>query len=83
MVFLALTPGGLVEALAFASGSSPVWCCASAISEAEFAARRLPNLTRFAYIVGSGSSSRIAEALITIDEHHPNERVWVESTGAA
>jgi hypothetical protein len=81
MVFLALTPGGLVEALALASGS-PVWCCASAITEAEFAARRSPNLTRFAYFVSS-SSSCIAEAVVTINEHHPNERVWVESTGAA
>ena len=51
MIFLALTPGGLVEALALASGS-PVWCCASAITEAEFAARRFRSLHR--YMVTSG-----------------------------
>jgi len=84
MVFLALTPGGLLEALALAGTTSPVWCCASAISEAEFSANPSPNLTRFAYtIVGGVASPEMIGALSTIEEHHPNERIWVECTSAA
>ncbi len=84
MVFLAITSAGLAEALALAGSTHAVWCGASAISESEFASRRLPNLTRFAYTPVAGSaSSRIADALATIEEHHPNERIWVETTAAA
>lgn len=78
MVFLALTRAGLAEALALAGGS-PVWCCAAAITEEEFAARHLPNLTRFAFELGSsGTQFHIDQALADIEEHHPNERIWVE-----
>ena len=80
MVFLAITSAGLAEAIVLAGNTHPVWCSASAITESEFASRRLPNLTRFGYtLVGSSASSRIADALATIDEHHPNERIWVET----
>ena len=84
MVFLALTPGGLTEALRLARGTHPVWCCPSAIAEAEFKTKHLPNLTRFAYSLATltGGSSQLAQALDTIDQHHPGERVWVENASA-
>jgi len=84
MIFLAITSVGLAEALVLAGNTHPVWCSASAITESEFASRRLPNLTRFAYTLAGGStSSRIADALATMEEHHPNERIWVETPTAA
>ena len=79
MVFLAITPSGLAEALLLAGGHSPVWCGADAITEAEFAARQANNITRFAHsLAGPGSAEVVAEALATIAEHHPGQRVWVE-----
>ncbi len=84
MVFLALSPAGLAEALALSGGVSPVWCCATALSEQQFAAMHLPNLTRFAYSLApsADTSSRIADALATIEEHHPGERIWFEHAAA-
>jgi hypothetical protein len=84
MVFLALTPGGLSEALLLAGGIHPVWCCPSAISEDAFKAKHLPNLTRFAYSIAApaGAPSPLAQALDTIDQHHPGERVWLENAFA-
>jgi len=82
MVFLALTPGGLSEALLVAGGVHPVWCCATAISESEFVAKRLTNLTRFAYSLVVSDAALMADALGTIEEHHPGARVWVEHAPA-
>ena len=84
MVFLALTPNGLVEALQVAGGPQPVWCCATAITEEQFAARAVqPNLTRFNYAIAPNSSnSQLERALLTIEEHHPGQRIWVEQVVA-
>lgn len=83
MVFLAITPSGLVEALLLAGGHSPVWCGADAITEAEFATRQGNNITRFVHsLAGPGSADLVVEAVATIAEHHPGERVWVEHEAA-
>jgi hypothetical protein len=80
MVFLALSPAGLSEAIQLAHGS-PVWCGAEAIGEAAFQALSGANVTRFAYTISGEDAEVLGEAVATIQEHHPNERIWVESAG--
>ncbi len=78
MVFLAITPEGLAESMRIAAGQEPVWCSADAISEAEFDALKGTNVTRFTYSLGGAGQDDIAEAVATIEEHHPGQHVWVE-----
>ncbi|WP_326536753.1 hypothetical protein [Pseudorhodoferax sp.] len=80
MVFLAITPRGLKGALQEAAGSdAAIWCGADAISEEAFAALFGVNLTRFSYELGTLDANTLEGALITIQEHHPDEVVWMEA----
>ena len=49
MIFLAITPTGLAQALRAATESDAIWCGSDAISEADYAARQWSNLSRFGY----------------------------------
>ena len=83
MVFLVLTPAGLSEAMALANGQIPVWCTADAITESEFSGLATENVTRFVYSAsGLNPESAMPDALETISEHRPGERVWVEHAAA-
>ena len=80
MVFLAITPKGLAEALDLAKANAyPVWCGSDAIGEAEYSNRKGANLSRFIYPLSGQPESIIEGALETIAEHHPDETIWVES----
>ena len=80
MVYLALTPQGLNEILATPEVANvSVWCGANALSEAEFAKLERSNVTRFTYSLASPDKAPIQRALSTIEEHHPGERIWIES----
>ena len=85
MVYFALTEHGFAEAVATAKGEQPVWCAASAASQEQIAAMHATNITRFMYSADEllGSPSRIAGALATIAQHHPNEPIWIEHVAAA
>jgi hypothetical protein len=79
MVFLALTKEGLREALSLASQlKCAIWCTNTAITEQEFAAINGQALTRFDYSFSLSDSQALADALSTIREHHPGDKVWVE-----
>lgn len=79
MVFLALTPVGLAEALRVRGDKEDaVWCGSDAISEADYDALESANVSRIVYPLQGQDSEVLAEALGTIDEHHPGETVWVE-----
>jgi hypothetical protein len=79
MVYLAITRQGLFEAidLAMVNGAS-VWCGADAISNEEFEKLEVRNVTRFIYPLMDADDSVIADALSTVEEHHPGERIWTE-----
>ena len=80
MVYLALTPQGLREILdASDAVKTPVWCSADALSEAEFEKLERGNVTRFTFSFADTDKATIQDALATIEEHHPGERVWIES----
>lgn len=49
MLYLAITPAGLKDALRSASDDDAVWCGSDAITEAEFSALKHLNLSRFIY----------------------------------
>ncbi|WKB56024.1 hypothetical protein [Eleftheria terrae] len=49
MVFLAITPAGLADALRAAKPHDFVWCGSDAITEGEYAALKRQNLSRFIY----------------------------------
>lgn len=77
MVFLAITPAGLADALHAAGGRDAVWCGSDAITEADYAKLRQPNLSRFIYELGD--RCQIDDAVHTIREHHPGQTIWVET----
>lgn len=83
MVFLALTRPGLDDALALAKHAPiSIWCSANAISEEEFDALAGADLTRFTYALDS-TAEALDDALTTIEEHHPGQRLWIEGHGTA
>ena len=84
MVFLAITPAGLKDALRVAADSrTAVWCGADAISETTYGKFKGAGLSRFIYDLGGRDPLVLEDALDTIDQHHPGEVVWVEAAVAA
>lgn len=79
MVFLAITPSGLQEAIARARVAVfPIWCGSDAIVESDYEALEGVDLSRFEYELSNASREVILGAIETIAEHHPNETIWVE-----
>ena len=81
MVFIAVTPAGLAEALRRATSDDAIWCGSDTISEAEYVAMKRPGLTRFNYSLadlelGDG-------AIATVEEHYPGKTIWVEAAPRA
>lgn len=84
MVFLAITTRGLKDVLREAANSgTAVWCGADAVSEEDFAALKGKGLTRLTYELGARDPLVLEGALDTIDQHHPDEVVWVEAAASA
>jgi hypothetical protein len=78
MVLLAITPTVLENALQLVAKTGfPVWCGADAISEFDYASRKLHGLSRFNYELSDPDA--MADALHTVGEHHPGDTVWIES----
>jgi hypothetical protein len=84
VVFLAITPTGLADALRVAADSdTAVWCGADAISRGEEVALGREELSRFSYGLGTRDPEVLESALGTIGQHHPGEVVWVEAAPTA
>jgi len=80
MVYLVLTPQGLQEILnASDAVNTSVWCSADALSEIEFDNLERGNVTRLNYSLADADEAMMQDAIATIEEHHPGERVWIES----
>lgn len=79
MVYLAFTRQGLQEILAAPEAAGiDIWCSADAISQEEFNQLNRVNVTRFIYSLKNADEATMKDALSTIEEHHPGERLWVE-----
>ncbi|GKS97518.1 hypothetical protein [Acidovorax sp. SUPP2825] len=76
MIYLAITPVGLKEALQLKSngGSHHIWCG----SDLVFDLMSIKDVSQFNYPLMGASLDIIEGALETIREHHPGEVVWVE-----
>jgi hypothetical protein len=80
MVLLAFTRRGLEDALRLAlTAECAVWCGSDASSEGDYANRGAACLSRFIYSLQGASCETLAQALSTIEEHHPGATIWVES----
>lgn len=80
MVFLALTPKGLSDALRLkVDAGLAIWCGSAAISAEDFERQKLFGMTRLNYSPGESERQSIECALDTIEQHHPGETVWVEA----
>ena len=80
MIFLAITPLGLEDALQVVDVSiSAIWCGSDAISEVDYENLQRRNVSRFNYALGGEEKNVLDGALETIEEHHPNETIWIEN----
>jgi len=80
MVFLAITPAGLADALRAARADDAIWCGSDAITEADYATLKQPNLSRFIYELGD--RRLLDDAIGTVEEHHPGQTIWVEAASS-
>ena len=81
MIYLAISPAGLNQALKAATPNDVIWCGSDAISEEAYAALSTRNLSRFIYALGD--RALLVDALQTIEEHHPGQFIWVEAAPSA
>lgn len=80
MVFLAITSTGLKEAMQSRSDKSThIWCGSDAISEEDYGLLRGKNVTRFIYPLSGVNSDLLGDAIDTIEQHHPDQTIWVET----
>lgn len=76
MVFVAITPAGLADALRQAADGDAIWCGSDTISEDEYRSLARAVVSRFNYsLVGPKATER---AVATIEEHHPGQTIWME-----
>ena len=63
------------------SGKYPIWLNDEVISQSELEHLREQSIevSYFNYVVDINDEESREEALFTIAEHHPNERIWSES----
>lgn len=76
-IFLAITPSGLTEALRAAAAAAAIWCSSDPISEEDYESSTAHDLSRFNH--GLGDRELIDDAIITIEEHHPGQTIWIEA----
>lgn len=77
MIFLAITPKGLRDAIQAATPADAIWCGSDAISEEDYGALQGVKLSRFNY--GLSDCDLIDGAVETIEEHHPGQTIWIEA----
>ena len=81
MVCLALTPPGLTDLTSAGRVDGLViWVNAEVASPGELAALRARgfDISEFMRIIDAADANSHSQALDTIGEHHPAQRVWVE-----
>ncbi|WP_428241541.1 hypothetical protein [Gynuella sp.] len=81
MIIFAVTKNGFLELeTVIKSGLYPVWVGANVLSEEELSNYREMDIdiTNFSYEIDPSNDEELDDALITVAEHHPGERVWLE-----
>jgi hypothetical protein len=84
MVFLVLKPESVSDTVRLAKqrGDS-VWVGSDAIrsDEHQDLVRDGVKVTRFSYPLTTATVDVVADALATIEQHHPSETIWVQHIG--
>ena len=81
MVIFAVTKEGFREfESVIKTGKYPVWIGGDVLNESELDSYRKMDLdiTSFSYQIDPSNDEELDDALTTIAEHHPGERVWLE-----
>jgi hypothetical protein len=85
MVYLALSPTAAWEAIDLARNSgAAVWVGSDALTYAEYIAAGESGISvsRFIYPLNNVEVSVLRGAIETIQEHHPNETIWVQANSS-
>ena len=85
MAYIVLTRSGYEELVRKLQGvPSPLWVNKGILSLDELAAIRTSEvvLTDFTRLIRPSNVQEVGEAAYTVEEHHPNETVWVEYVSA-
>lgn len=81
MIIFAVTKEGFLDLEpVIKSAKCPVWVGGSVLTEEELVSYRVlgVDITNFNYVIDPGNNKELDGALVTISEHHPDERVWLE-----
>lgn len=81
MIIFAVTKEGFRELeVVIRTGKYPVWIGGNILSESEIDSYRELDLdiTNFSHKIDPANDEELDDALTTIAEHHPDERVWLE-----
>jgi hypothetical protein len=82
MVFLILDPQAVSDTVRLAQQCGhAVWVGADAITSEEHQnfVRDGIEVTRFSYSLANARADVIADALATIEEHHPSQIIWIQN----
>lgn len=78
MIFLAITPSGLADAVKSATEKDHVWCGCDAMPDEQREALRT-KVTVFSYsFTDAKAADDLQGAIWTMEDHHPGHTVWVE-----
>lgn len=82
MVIFILTKEGFNEMEPFVkTGEHPIWLNGGVLCQAEIDLLISEDIevSYFNYVVDIGDEEALAEAIFSVAEHHPGERIWSES----
>jgi hypothetical protein len=81
MIIFAVTKEGFRELEpVIKTGKYPVWVGGNVLSESELDRYREMDIdiTNFSYEIDPANDEELDDALVTIAEHYPKQRVWLE-----
>jgi hypothetical protein len=79
MPFLALSRLGVSAFVAYGRKATALWVGAGVLSEAEVKALRTLDFEVSTFTEPVRTRAEVEDAIPTLQEHHPNEPVWIES----
>jgi hypothetical protein len=82
MVIFILTREGFNEMAPFVKGGlHPIWLNYGVLSQPEINLLISENIeiSQFNYVINIDDEEALAEAIFTVAEHHPGQRIWSES----
>ncbi len=79
MPFLALSRSGIAAFVSYGHKATALWLGAGVLSQVEVTALRALDFEVSTFIEPVRARTEVEDAIPTLQEHHPNEPVWIES----